>query len=60
MTSDTRDNISIQRLLRIQNNDARNSEFWAKASLSVLYAAAMLLKASKYGMADVLIFFNQP
>lgn len=57
MTSDTHENISIQRLLIIQNNDARNSEFWAEANLSVLYVAAMLLKASKYGIADVLISF---
>lgn len=57
MTSDTHDDTSIQRLLIIQKNDARNSEFHAEANLSVLCAAAMLLKACKYGMADVLISF---
>lgn len=42
------DNISIQCILIIQNNDAKNSEFWAEAKLSVLYATIMLLLPSEH------------
>lgn len=42
------DNISTQRILIIQNNDAKNSEFWAEAKLSVLYATVMLLLPSEH------------
>lgn len=37
----------MQRILIVQNNDAKHSEFYAAANLSVLYAAVMLLLLSK-------------
>lgn len=41
--SDTCDNVSIQGILIFQINNAKSSEFWAEANLSVLYAAVLLL-----------------
>lgn len=37
----------MQRILIIQNNDAKHSEFYAEVNLSVLYAAVMLLLLSE-------------